>query len=170
LKRDFHPYCIAFEKAGRAIEITYQNLNERGLDFILGECDLGICSAGVQWADGEIVAVETTECFQRSWKEGVVHLNDRFRVSLPQTQPASVLRTIDRMESTATELGFQTSKPDLALLWEIYFSMPPPEKRDAVELYLQTMTGYKGRNNAPMMRRACSALTRREPELLALGN
>jgi hypothetical protein len=100
----------------------------------------------------------------------VVYLNDSFRQSLAVAPPISVLRTIDRMECAAAELGFGIAQEDLEQLWNGYYSMSPSQKRDAVELYLLTMTGYKGRSNAALMRRACSMLSRREPELLALAS
>lgn len=158
LLRDFHPYCVLFELEGRRIEITYQNVKERRISEIVEGFDIAGCAIAATYSNGRI----TDSFFSRraaiSARCGTACLEESYLERLRAERLPTVLRTIDRLERFAAEVGFHPSASDVHDLWEIYREVYSRSERvRCIDVYLETTAGYKGNHNEALIR-AASAL------------
>lgn len=155
LVRDFHPYCILFDFRGPAIEITYQNVKNRQISEIVDGFDLAGCAIAATYSHGRIVdsyinplalsaSTERTACLEKSY------LNRLRTDHMP-----SVLRSIDRLQRFAKEVGYRASQEDIKAMWAIFFNEYSAEERqECIDVYLKTTAGYKGQHDEQLLEMA----------------
>ncbi|MBP7948034.1 MAG: hypothetical protein KA004_00160 [Verrucomicrobiales bacterium] len=160
--RDFQPYCIRMDHAGYPVEINYQNVKDRPITTVLDGFDMAVCCVAVHWRNGQVVESYAHEQYFRSAHDRCIRLQDSFLDTVRQTRPPSLLRTLDRMEKAAQELEFSLASEDVRRLWDLFMDYSEEQKRECLDNYLETMVGYKGRCNAPVLRRACELLGKSE--------
>ncbi len=155
LVRDFHPYCVLFDLDGHLVEITYQNVKERPISEIVREFDIAGCAIAATYSDGRITDSYFSPRAALSARCGTVCLEDSYLERLRSERLPTVLRTIDRLERFALEVGFHPSASDLADLWKTYredYSLS--ERQRCIDVYMETTAGYKGHHNAALIRTA----------------
>jgi len=154
LTRDYAPYCIKLERASTAVEITYQSVRHRPVSWIVDGFDLAICSIGLTYSDDEVVELYVEPEAERSVAEEIVYLNPSHLEAVEARKLPTILRTLDRMERTATELGYRPSLLDTVALWRLYESYTSEQRRECIHVYLETMVDYKGCCNTELTKTA----------------
>ncbi len=157
LVRDFHPYCLLFELGGRRLEITYQNVNARAISEIVGGFDIAGCAIASTYFNGRITDSYFSPLAAVAARCGTACLEPSYLARLRTERLPTVLRTIDRLERFATEVGFHLSPSDMHDLWQIFREeYTLDERQRCLEVYLETTVGYKGACNRALIKTARS--------------
>lgn len=155
LLRDFHPYCMLYQLDDRLVEITYQNVRERPISDIVRGFDIAGCAVAATYRDGEIVDAYFTASAAHSVRLKTACLEMTYLERLRADRLPTVLRTIDRLERFASDVGYPVSEADLAALWRLYREeYSPDERQKCMDVYLETTCGYKGIHNTALLNHA----------------
>ena len=155
LVRDFHPYCILFDLNGTAIEITYQNVKDRQISEIADGSDLAACAIAATYCKGRIVDSYINASALSSIKAKTARLEEGYLKRLKDNRLPSVLRSIDRLERFAREVGYPACRKDLQALWRLYFyDYSAKERQECIDVYMDTTVNYKGQFNRQLLEQA----------------
>lgn len=158
LLQDFHPYCMKFRLEGQVIEITYHNVKDGTLADVLNTFDIALCAMGARFVAGRLEEVHVTEESWQSIRAKEVRLLDSYFCFIGLQKPASLLRSLHRMGQKAAELGYQVNTDHEHRLWDIYWhDYTEEERRQAMDLYFDTMVAYKGQHDERIVHRASVA-------------
>jgi len=143
---------MLYQLDDRLVEITYQNVKERPISEIVRGFDIAGCAVAATYRDGEIVDAYFTASAAHSvmWKTACLEMTylERLRADRLPT----VLRTIDRLERFASDVGYPVSEADIAALWRLYREeYSPDERQQCIDVYLETTCGYKGIHNTALL-------------------
>jgi hypothetical protein len=155
LLKDFHPFCLKFRLDGQLIEITYHNVKDGSLGDVLNTFDLAASAVGVRFANDRVAeAVVHDECWQ-ALRSGEVRVMEPYLIYLALTKSPSLIRTLHRMGQKAVELGMEVNVDHEHRLWGLFWHhYTEDERREAMDLYFDTMVAYKGQHDPRLVHRA----------------
>lgn len=155
LVEDFHPYCLRFVHSAGEIEVTYQNVKDNTIDYVLKDFDIAPCAIGANYRDGRIISATVSDTTLRSLNDGRVLLTDEYLKSREEKRGPDLLQSIDRIGRFADETGFDIDTDQVEDLWHLYDNVYSEDERQAcVDTYLSTTVEYKGRCNLELLQRA----------------
>lgn len=167
LLQDFKPFCLKFRLEGQIIEVSYHNVEDASLSDVLHTFDLAISGMGARFNNGKVVeTIIHDECWL-SIKHRELAVMGSYRCLLMLAKTPCLLRTLHRMGQKAAELGYKVAIKDEHRLWDIYWrDYSEEERRDAMNMYFDTMVAYKGQHNDHLVHRATvgyTSITRIKP-------
>jgi hypothetical protein len=155
LLQDFHPYCMKFRLEGLVLEVTYHNVKDGNLADVLSTFDVALCAMGVRFVAGHLQEAQVTEECWQSIRAREVRLLDSYFCFIGLQKPACLLRSLHRMGQKAAELGYQVNSDQEHRLWDIYWhDYTEDQRRQAMDLYFDTMVAYKGQHDERIVHRA----------------
>ena len=170
LVHDFHPYCLKFEHAGAEIEVTYQNVKQRPISWVLERFDIAALSIAATYRSGRVTEVTVLPAAVRSFAEGRLYLNEGYIDSLEERRSPDVLQSIDRISRFSERFDMHIPDELCEEFWAVYETIYTREERRAcLETYLRTTVEYKGRCDLDLLRRANRGAAA-DPELEMLGS
>jgi hypothetical protein len=154
LKRDFKPFCRAYEKDDTSVEITYHNLKTAGAARIFRDFDLSPSRIGARIENGEVKEVEIATDFWESLERKVVRFSPRRMRKLREEHLSQILHNLHRLAAWAENLGWKADKSQEAELWDLFENRyPPSAKKEAIELAWQILGVYKNCPESPVWER-----------------
>jgi len=157
--KDFRPYCLKLRLDGRTIEIAYNDVGDGSLEDVLNTFDLALCGIGVRYHRQQVAEVFVSPETWDAIRHRAVRTLPSYMCFLSIQHAASLVRTLHRMGQQASELGYEVDTAHEHALWEIFWSdFSELERREAVDLYFETMVTYKGNYDERLTRRAMVSL------------
>jgi hypothetical protein len=160
IARDYAPYCLKLRLDGRIIEITYHNVGDGRLEDVINTFDLAVCGMGARYAGHRVEEVFVGSGCWEAIRQRSVRTVPGYMCFLSIQHAASLVRTLHRMGQQAAELGYEVDTAHEHALWEIFWrDFSESERREAVDLYFETMVTHSGRCDERLMRRAMVGFT-----------
>lgn len=160
IARDYAPYCLKLRLDGLIIEITYHNLGDGRLEDVINTFDLAVCGMGARYCEHRVSEVFVSpECWD-ALRHRSVRTVPSYMCILSMQHAGSLVRTLHRMGQQAAELDYEVDTAHEHALWEIFWrDFSESERRDAVDLYFETMVAHSGRFDDRLLRRAMVGFT-----------
>lgn len=154
IARDYLPYSLKLRLDGRIIEITYNNVDDGRLEDVVNTFDLAVCGMGARYSGRRVAEVFVShECWD-AIRHRAVRTLPSYMCFLSIQRAASLVRTLHRMGQQATELGYEVDTAQEHALWEIFWrDFSESERRQAIDLYFETMVSHNGRCDDRLLRR-----------------
>jgi hypothetical protein len=166
LVHDFHPYCLKFEREGAEIEVTYQNVKDRPISWVLERFDVAAVSIAATFRAGKVTEMTVLPAALQSFVETRLYLNEGYIDLLEELRSPDVLQSIDRITRFAEAFDMEIPEALCEEFWVVYETIYTREEQEAcLDTYLRTTVAYKGRCDLDLLRRANREAS--EVELLA---